>query len=122
MNQDQTFQTVLIASCLIVVPIALYHRLKSRVAGDTLDRRQEGLFILATLRPIGLAFWLALVAYMVNPSWMAWSALAVPTWLRWTGTGAWAAAGGLLFWTLRSLGNNLTDTVGRRKKHRLVAD
>lgn len=120
MNQDQTFQTVLIAGCLIVLPIALYHRLKSRVSGETLDRRQEGLFILATLRPIGLVFWLSLIAYMVNPSWMAWSARGLPAWLRWTGTGVWAAATGLLFWTLRSLGSNLTDTVVTRKEHTLI--
>jgi protein-S-isoprenylcysteine O-methyltransferase Ste14 len=120
MNQDQTFQIVLIASCLIVGPIVFYHRLKSLTADDKLDRRQEGLFILATLRPIALAFWLGLIAYMVNPSWMAWSGLALPAWLRWTGTGAWAAAGVLLFWTLRSLGSNLTDTVVTRKAHTLI--
>jgi hypothetical protein len=31
---DQTFQTVLIASCLIVGPIVFYHRLKSLTAND----------------------------------------------------------------------------------------
>lgn len=120
MNPDQTFQTVLIAGCLIVGPIVFYHRLKSLTAHDKLDRRQEGLFILATLRPIALAFWLSLIAYMVNPSWMAWSHLAVPAWLRWIGAVVWAAAGGLLFWTLRSLGGNLTDTVVTRKAHTLI--
>jgi protein-S-isoprenylcysteine O-methyltransferase Ste14 len=120
MNQEQTFQDVLIAGCLIVVPIAFYHRLKSRAAGDRLDRRQEGFFILATLRPIGLAFWFGLIAYMGNPSSMSWSALALPAWLRWTGAGVWAASGGLLLWTLRSLGSNLTDTVVTRKAHTLI--
>src|SRR5262245_22295122 len=120
MNQDQTFRLVVIAGCLIVFPIGFYHRLKSRAADDRLDRRQEGLFILATLRPVGLASWLGLIAYMVNPSSMAWSALALPVWLRWTGVGVWAAAGGLLLWTFRNLGSNLTDTVVTRKEHTLI--
>ena len=119
MNQDHTFRTVLIGAFLVVLPIALLYRLKSRTA-EKLDRRQEGVFILATLRPAGLAFWLGLLAYIVNPSWVAWSSVPLPAWLRWTGVGLWAVASGLLFWTLRQLGSNLTDTVVTRKEHTLV--
>ena len=119
MNQDHTFRIVLIVAFLAVLPIALSYRLKSRTT-EKLDRRQEGLFILSTLRPAGLAFWLGLIAYIVNPSWMAWSSMPLPAWLRWTGVGVWSVAGGLLFWTLRHLGRNLTDTVVTRREHTLV--
>ena len=119
MNQDHTFRIVLIVAFLAVLPIALSYRLKSRTT-EKLDRRQEGLFILSTLRPAGLAFWLGLIAYIVNPSWMAWSSVPLPAWLRWTGVGVWSVAGGLLFWTLRHLGRNLTDTVVTRREHTLV--
>ena len=37
----------------IMAPVAAYHRLRSRGPGESLDRRQEGIFILATLRPLG---------------------------------------------------------------------
>lgn len=120
MNQDQTFRSVLIVGFLVVLPIALYYRLRSQATGEKLDRRQEGLFILATLRPVGLAFWLGLVAFMVNPPWMAWSSVPFPAWLRWTGVGIFALACGFLFWTFRSLGSNLTDTVVTRREHTLV--
>ena len=120
MNQDQTFRSVLIVYFLVVLPIAVYYRLKSQATGEKLDRRQEGLFMLATLRPVGLAFWLGLIAYMVNPSRMAWSSVPLPAWLRWTGVGIFALACGLLFWTFRSLGSNLTDTVVTRREHTLV--
>ena len=120
MNDDQTFRTVLIVGSLVVFPITLYHRLKSQATGEKLDRRQEGLFILLTLRPIGVASMLGLIAYMVNPSWMAWSSLPLPERLRWTGVGVGVLAGGLLIWTLRSLGKNLTDTVVTRTAHTLV--
>jgi protein-S-isoprenylcysteine O-methyltransferase Ste14 len=120
MNQDQTFRVVLIVFSLLLFPITVYHRLKSQATREKLDRRQEGVFILFTLRPVGITHMLGLLAYMVNPSWMAWSSLPLPEWLRWLGVGLGATAGGLLIWTLRSLGTNLTDTVVTRRKHTLV--
>jgi protein-S-isoprenylcysteine O-methyltransferase Ste14 len=52
---------------------------------------------------------------------MAWSLVALPTWLRWIGAflGLFAVPP-LLFWTFRSLGKNLTDTVVPRRDHTLV--
>jgi len=120
MNQDQLFRTVLIVVFLVVLPSGVYHRLKSYATREKLDRRQEGLFILATSRPVGIAFWLGLIAWMVNPVWMAWSSVSLPAWLRWTGVGLIALACGLLVWTFLCLGKNLTDTVVTRQKHTLV--
>src|SRR5436190_1347309 len=120
MNHDLTFRSVLVAICLTVFPVLFYHRIKSQATGETLDRWQEGLFILATLRPIGLAFFVGMVAFMINPSWMSWSSVPLPASLRWTGLAVSVVAAGLLFWTLRGLGKNLTDTVVTRRDHWLV--
>jgi len=76
--------------------------------------------LLFTLRPAGLVLWLAAIAYMVNPAWMAWSATPLPSWLRWIGVGIYASGLAMLTWTLRSLGTNLTDTVVTRRAHTLV--
>jgi protein-S-isoprenylcysteine O-methyltransferase Ste14 len=120
-NHDQAFRIVLIAGILVVLPIGMYHRIRSQATGESLDRRQEGLFILATLRPVGLVLWLGLFAYMVDPSWMAWSSIRLPGWLRWTGVVVCALASALLLWTFHVLGPNLTDTVVTRKAHTLVS-
>jgi protein-S-isoprenylcysteine O-methyltransferase Ste14 len=120
MNHDQIFRAILIVVFIVVLPIGIYHRLRSQATREKLDRRQEGLFILATLRPVGAAFWLGLIAWMVDPGWMAWSSMSLPVWLRSTGVGVVAVACGLLVWTFRSLGKNLTDTVVTREKHTLV--
>ena len=120
MNHDQTLRAVLIVFFLVVLPIGIYHRLESQATREKLDRRQEGLFMLATLRPIGAAFWLGLIAWMIDPGWMAWSRVPLPVWLRWTGVALVATAGGLLVWTFRCLGKNLTDTVVTRQTHTLV--
>lgn len=120
MAHDEILRSAVIVSYLLVFPVVLYFRLKSQATREPLDRRQEGVFILATLRPVGAAFIVGLVAYMINPSWMAWSSLSLPVWIRYGGIGVWAAAAALLFWTLRTLGKNLTDTVVTRRVHTLV--
>jgi len=120
MSDDETFRLILIASSLIVFPIAIYHRLKAHSTGETLDRWKEGPYILFTLRPLGIAVMVGLFAYMVNPARMAWSSLPLPTWLRWVGVGVAVFGGALFIWTLRNLGKNLTDTVVTRREHTLV--
>lgn len=120
MLDEGTYRVILAAGFLIVFPFMLYQRVKSQATREHLDRSQEGLLILATLRPVGLTCLLALITYLVNPAWMAWSAMPVPAWARLTGVAVWAIASALLAWTLRSLGPNLTDTVVTRKVHALV--
>jgi protein-S-isoprenylcysteine O-methyltransferase Ste14 len=117
---ESALRAVLIVVMLMLLPFGVYHRIKSQSTGEALDRRQEGLFILSTLRPVGAAFWLGVWAWMINPAWMAWSSVALPGWSRWVGVGALVMGSALLVWTFRTLGMNLTDTVVTREKHTLV--
>ena len=120
MGDDQTLRSALLAGILIVLPIAMYFRLRSQATREPLDRRQEGFFILATLRPAGLALAVGIVSYLVKPPSMAWSAVPLPMWLRWGGVGLVWLTAALLAWTMGSLGKNLTDTVVTRRVHTLV--
>ena len=119
MNDEQLFRLILLLVFVIFAPVGIYHRLKSRT-GEKLDRRQEGLFILITLRAIAVVGMVGMITYFINPATMAWAAVPLPVWLRWTGVGLVALAGLLAIWTLRTLGRNLTDTVVTRKEHTLV--
>jgi len=119
---DQIFRAVLVVVVLVMLPVGISFRLRSQATHEKLDRRQEGAFILATLRPVGASFWFGAIAWMLDPGWMAWSAISLPLWLRWTGVGLIVVAVGLLVWTFRSLGRNLTDTVVTRQQHTLVVD
>jgi len=105
---------------LALMDIMVFHRLKART-GEKLDRKQEGLFSLVALRVLALAGLIALVAYFRNPANLAFSAVPLPEWLRWIGVGLGCMALWLLFWTLQSLGKNLTDTVVTRTHHTLVS-
>ena len=119
MSDDQLFRLTLLAGFVIFMPIGIYHRLKART-GEKLDRRQEGMFILVALRLAGLAGTVGLIAYLIDPAYMAWAAVPLAVWLRWTGVGLALIAGALLVWMFRTLGRNLTDTVVTRKQHTLV--
>jgi protein-S-isoprenylcysteine O-methyltransferase Ste14 len=121
MNPDHTFRLALIILAFVMLPVLAYYRVRSQASGERLDRRQEGLFILFTLRPVGAAMWLAILAYMINPRWMTWSSVALPEWLRWAGVVLGVIGTGLLIWTLPNLGKNLTDTVVTRRAHTLVS-
>ena len=119
MTSENTFRLVLLAGLLVVLLVALYHRLRS-ITKERLDRTQEGWFILIALRLAGLATMASIVTYLVNPQGIAWASVPLPEWPRWTGAGLLAACALLLSWTLHSLGKNLTDTVVTRKAHTLV--
>src|SRR3954452_20206638 len=120
MNPDNTFRLILLVIIVVVLPVGAYHRLQSQATGEKLDRRQEGLFLLVSLRLLGLVFGLGVLAFLIEPAWMSWSCLELPPWLRWVGVGLMVLAAALVIWTFRHLGRNLTDTVVTRKEHTLV--
>src|SRR6187399_1398540 len=97
MNDDQLFRLILLGGFVIFVPFGVWHRLKART-GEKLDRRQEGLFILITLRLAGLAGMVAFITYLISPASMAWASVPLSRWLRWTGVGFGLIAGCLLVW------------------------
>jgi protein-S-isoprenylcysteine O-methyltransferase Ste14 len=120
MADDHTFRIILGVGLLVLMPIGIYRRVRSQATGEKLDRRQEGTFVLLTLRPLGVATMLGVIAFVIDPTSMAWSSVPLRAWVRWTGVATGAVAGVLLTWTLSNLGENLTDTVVTRQKHTLV--
>jgi protein-S-isoprenylcysteine O-methyltransferase Ste14 len=116
---DELARIILLAGFTIVMPVGVYHRVRSST-DERLDRRQEGWLILLSLRPLALAAMVGLVAFLIEPSWMAWASFHLPSWARWSGVGLGIGSGGLVTWTFHSLGHNLTDTVVTRRNATLV--
>lgn len=116
---DELARILLLAGFAIVMPVGVYHRVRSST-DERLDRRQEGWLILLSLRPLALAAMVGLVAFLIEPSWMAWASFHLPNWARWSGVGLGIGSGGLVMWTFHSLGHNLTDTVVTRRNATLV--
>ena len=115
-----SFQLIAILSFALLGSTGLYHRIKAAKAGGSVPRKEEGLPIMILLRLFGFSMWLGLITYLINPSWMEWSSMMLPNWLRWVGVGLVCIAIPLIHWMFRSLGKNATDTVATRKEHSLV--
>ena len=120
MSLDATFRPFVIIWFLTVVAIALPFRIRSQSTRETLDRTQEGLVTMITLRLAGLFLWLSILVFIRNPALMAWSSLPLSAPVRWFGVGLGGVTALLLLWTLLSLGRNLTDTVVTRQAHTLI--
>ncbi len=100
--------------------ITTYFRRRARLAGDVIERRREGGVVLAGRAAVGLPLWLGVVAYVVNPGWLGWSALSLPSSLRWMGAAVATLALPGVFWTLRALGTNVSETVLTKSTQKLV--
>lgn len=120
MHDEDIFRWVLVVGFVVFMPIGLYFRIRSQATGEKLDRRQEGMFILLTLRPVAGVALLGTLAFIIDPAWMSWSAVRIPVAIRWVGVGIGLAAAVLLITVFKTLGPNLTDTVVTRERHTLV--
>jgi len=120
MTDDDLFRIALGVCLALILPVALFHRLRSQATGEPLDRRQEGWFILIALRLCGALAVLTVAAFLIDPTWLAWSAVPLPATARWVGVALLLLCGVLVAWTFHHLGRNLTDTVVTRRDHTLV--
>jgi len=102
------------------IAISFSHRFKAQKSGGSVSHEEEGVPILVLLRLAGLAVWGSVLAYLINPHWMQWSAFSLPFAIRWLGVGLGIVALPLMYWLFSSIGNNITDTVATRKNHQLV--
>ena len=120
MGREGTFRIALLVVLSITIAITAYHRMQAKAAGGSVSRREEGFVLLAMRAVFGLSLWVAVIAYLVSPGSMAWSALPAADWLKWGGVGLGLLASVLLYRTLHHLGTNLTDTVVTRAEATLV--
>lgn len=120
MTDEAIFRVVTATLFVSALLISVYHRHKADRASEKVSWRDEGLPIILLLRLSGLAAWLSVLTYLLNPRWMEWSSLDIPDWLRWFGAAIGVATLPLLYWVFISIGKNITPTVATRKDHQLV--
>lgn len=121
MNEN-VYRWMALVIFLVGTGISIYFRGRAeRAAGDErISLKSEGLPLMLALRIGGIALWLGVFAYFINPAWMAWSQLDLPVWLRLSGAALGIVTDGLIYWVFSSLGNNVSPTVVTRRQHQLV--
>lgn len=102
------------------VAISFYFRRKSEIEGEPVTLKEEGPFVMIALRVAGLAMWLSVIIWLINPGWMEWSRIQLPTPLRWFGVAVGIICLPLTYWLFSSIGTNITQTVETRTDHELV--
>lgn len=109
---------VVIAGCQLTIS---RRYMKRTGAGATqLKKRAEGVLLTVALGISYVAYSLAVLVYLLNPSWMAWSSLPLPLGVRWVGAALMALGAALHVWGMHHLGKNLTITIDTRDGHSLT--
>lgn len=107
---------------VLIISFAVHRGYYVRKHGEeqnTLKKREEGLTSkLAGL--LGMIGFVAILMYAIRPTWLAWSSLPLPLWLRWTGVGMALLGFTLLQWAQLTLGKNWSDTPRMIKEQSLI--
>ena len=97
-----------------------YFRHRARKTGGVIPRAREGRASLSLRLLFAAPLYLSVFAYMLNPNWMAWSSIPLPRWLRWAGAAVGFGMLPLLYWVLRTLGNNISATFLTKENQAVV--
>ena len=120
MPAENPFRIALAVVIVLSMSVAAYFRIQAAKSGERISHREEGYLFAAVLRLAGLVLWINTFGYLIFPAYFRWAALPLPIWLRWLGVAGGVGCSALMYWTLSSLGKNLTDTVVTRAKATLV--
>lgn len=120
MSIDDIFRLTFGLTFVAALTISGTFRASARRAGGAIPRAREGRATMAARLLFAAPLFLAIAAYIVNPNWIAWAALDLPTWLRAAGALGALAAIPLVWWVFRSLGRNVSETVLTKDEHVLV--
>jgi protein-S-isoprenylcysteine O-methyltransferase Ste14 len=116
---ETVFRLAFIVILVTAFGISGYFRRRARQSGAIPRSREGGAMVLLRLA-FALPFFLAMVAYALNPRWMAWAALPLPTAARVAGILVGLAMLPLLLWVFRSIGRNISETTLTKSDHELV--
>lgn len=114
------FRWTLVALFIAGMTVGVYHRVRARRAGGRVSHREEGAAMYLAIRLSAVVGMGAFLAWFFREERMARSSLPLPDVVRWLGAGLGSFTLWFVYWTMHTLGTNLTDTVVTREKHTLV--
>ena len=85
----------------------------------TLKKREEGITSKVS-GLLGVIAFISVIAFVINPNWLAFASLSFPIWLRWTGVGIALLGFILLQWAQVTLGRSWSDTPRIMKEQILI--
>jgi protein-S-isoprenylcysteine O-methyltransferase Ste14 len=120
MTSENPFRVAVVVVMVLTLAVTAYHRLQAAASGENISRKDEGYLFATVLRLSGLCLFIATLAYVTSPSSVQWATFPLPVGFRWVGIVTGILCSFLMYWTLSSLGKNLTDTVVTRAEATLI--
>lgn len=120
MTSEMPFRVALVIVIVLTMAVGLYHGIQAASSGEKISRKDEGYLFATVLRLAGLCLWVATLAYLISPLSVQWATIPLDPSVRWVGVVTGVGCSALMYWTLNSLGKNLTDTVVTRAGATLV--
>jgi protein-S-isoprenylcysteine O-methyltransferase Ste14 len=118
-TMETPFRIILPLLILVFAAHRGYYVRKQGEEKNTLKKREEGLASkIASI--LGIAGFIAILIYAIQPAWLSWASLPFPLWLRWLGIGIALAGFALLQWAQNTLGKNWSDTPRMMKEQSLI--
>jgi protein-S-isoprenylcysteine O-methyltransferase Ste14 len=99
--------------------MSAYFRTRAQVKGGKL-RSDAGQRPVVILRLMGLMILLPVLAYVLNPDWVAWARFDPPTWMRLLAVTVGAINTAFVFWMYRALGTNVSPVEEARENATLI--
>lgn len=120
MISENPFRIAVVVVMVLTLAVTAYHRLQAAASGEKISRKDEGYLFAAVLRLSGLCLFIATLTYVISPASVQCASFPLPSWFRWVGIVTGMLCSFMMYWTLSSLGKNLTDTVVTRAEATLV--
>ncbi len=119
MYDELLYRGLTLAFLSLTLGISAAFRRRADQAGGAL-RGERGLRLVVVLRLLSIVVLLPLFGYLINPAWVAWARVDLPTWVRWLGIAGATAAIPLATWVLASIGTNISPSHATREGHQLI--
>jgi protein-S-isoprenylcysteine O-methyltransferase Ste14 len=114
------FRWFSLAVLVAAMTVSGVHRRRARLRSGTIARSREDPSLIAGRLLVALPLFGGVLAYVINPRWMAWSSFDAPGWLRWIGVALGVCVVPSVHWLLSALGSNVSETVLTKERHQLV--
>lgn len=114
------FRWFAVAVFAAALGISASMRTRARRQTGTIPRGREPLALIVGRLAVALPLFGGAIAYVVSPGSMAWASLGLSASLRWFGVvlGVLVVAG--VYWVLKTIGPNISETVLTKERHQLV--
>lgn len=119
MNEELVYRGLTLAVLVTIMSISATFRRRADREGGALQG-ENGLRLVVVLRLLSLLVLLPLLGYLINPAWVTWARLDLPSWARWLGAVGGALAVPLAYWVLSSIGTNISPSHATRAGHQLI--